>query len=86
VFGLQGGRTALQPAHALVLVAALAAVGRGAIVFVAGLLLAMSALALQLTSFFRHDPTQHIMLASALYVAFYLLTTRPCCATSSIPR
>ena len=74
VFGLQGGRTALQLAHALVLVAALAAVGRGAIVFVAGLLLAMSALALQLTSFFRNDPTQHIMLASALYVAFYLLT------------
>jgi len=74
VFGVQGGRAALQVAHALVLVAALAAVGRGTTVFLVGLLLAIPALALQLTAFVRDDPTISVMIAAGLYVAFYLLT------------
>ena len=74
VFDVRGGRMALQVAHALVLVTALAAVGRGTTVFLVGLVLAVPALALQLTAILRDDPTTPVMVASGLYVAFYLLT------------
>ena len=71
---IPSGKTLLQVVQALILVSAVAAVGRSTTRFVIALVIAIPALVFQLTAMSSDDPATRIAIATGLYVAFYLLT------------
>jgi Ion channel len=71
---IPSGKTLLQVVQALILVSAVAAVGRSTTRFVVALAIAIPALGFQLTALSSDDPATRIAIATGLYVAFYLLT------------
>jgi ion channel len=71
---MPSGKTLLQVVQALILVSAVAAVGRSLTRFVVALAIAIPALGFQLAAPSGDDPAFRIAISTGLYVAFYLLT------------